>query len=163
VSGAGRAPSEASSFCGAGEGIAAYTPVGHPHQGEIEHELSRRSGLELSVTFTPHLAPFTRGLLVTAYGRLTHRLSQREATDLYRDAYAGEAFVRLVDVPRTQPLRTTNLCHVGVWVDERRGVLVACAAIDNLVKGAAGQAIQNANLMLGLPEHLGLPDVELAL
>ena len=161
VSGAGRTPTEATAFCQAAEGIAPYAPVGHAHQAEIEMELSRLAGSPITATFTPHLAPFTRGLLVTAYARLTAPFEQGDADQLYARSYAGERFVEVVSIPRTQALRGSNLCHVGVWVDTDRGAVVAAAAIDNLVKGAAGQAIQNANLMLGLPEHLGLPEVTL--
>ena len=161
VSGAGRTPTEATAFCQAAEGIAPYTPVGHAHQAEIEMELSRLAESPITATFTPHLAPFTRGLLVTAYARLTQPFEQGDADQLYAQSYAEERFVQVVSTPRTQALRGSNLCHVGVWVDADRGAVVAAAAIDNLVKGAAGQAIQNANLMLGLPEHLGLPEVTL--
>ena len=161
VSGAGRTPSEATAFCQAAEGIAPYAPIGHAHQAEIEMELSRLAEHPITVTFTPHLAPFSRGLLVTAYGRLTGGFEQADADQLYAEAYAAERFVEVVEMPRTQALRGSNLCHVGVWVDTQRGSVVAAAAIDNLVKGAAGQAIQNANLMLGLPEQLGLSDVTL--
>ena len=161
VSGAGRTPTEATAFCQAAEGIAPYTPVGHAHQAEIEMELSRLAGSPITATFTPHLAPFTRGLLVTAYARLTQPFEQGDADRLYAQSYAEERFVQVVSTPRTQALRGSNLCHVGVWVDADRGAVVAAAAIDNLVKGAAGQAIQNANLMLGLPEHLGLSEVTL--
>ena len=156
VSGAGKTPTEANAFCGAAEGIAPYSPVGHPHQEEIERELSALAGSPMTASFTPHLAPFVRGLLVTAYARLATPLTQAEAEAVYADAYAGERFVSLVAGPRTQAVRGSNLCHVGVWVDEQRGAVVAAGAIDNLVKGAAGQAIQNANLMLGLPETAGL-------
>jgi N-acetyl-gamma-glutamyl-phosphate reductase len=159
VSGAGKTPTDANAFCQAAEGIAPYSPVGHPHQAEIESELCRLAAAPMTVSFTPHLAPFVRGLLVTAYARLAAPLSQAEADDLYADAYAGERFVSLVRAPRTQAVRGSNLCQVGVWVDEGRGAVVAAGAIDNLVKGAAGQAIQNANLMLGLPEQLGLSEV----
>jgi N-acetyl-gamma-glutamyl-phosphate reductase len=158
VSGAGKSPTESNVFCQAAEGISAYAPVGHPHQHEIEQELSRIAGSAVSVTFTPHLAPFVRGLLVTAYGRLALPLDQAGVDELYAAAYAGERFVKLVDQPRTQSLRGSNLCHVAAWADERRSAVVVCAAIDNLVKGAAGQALQNANLMLGLPEHTGLSE-----
>ncbi|MGN6379945.1 MAG: N-acetyl-gamma-glutamyl-phosphate reductase [Gaiellales bacterium] len=160
VSGAGKSPSRSNVFCQAAEGIAAYAPVGHPHQEEIERELSEVGGAPLTVTFTPHLAPFIRGLLVTAYARLALPLTQAGVDELYRAAYAGEPFVNLVAQPRTQAVRGSNLCQVAAWVDERRGAVVVCAAIDNLVKGAAGQAIQNANLMLGLPETQGLPASE---
>ena len=157
VSGAGKSPTQSNVFCQAAEGIAAYTPVGHPHQDEIERELTAIAERPVSVTFTPHLAPFVRGLLVTAYARLALPLTQAGVDDLYASAYAHEPFVQIVSQPRTQALRGSNLCHVAAWVDESRGAVVACAAIDNLVKGAAGQAIQNANLMLGLPEQTGLP------
>lgn len=163
VSGAGKSPTEANAFCQAAEGISAYTPVGHPHQTEIERELERLAGRPVSVSFTPHLAPFVRGLLVTAHVRLADPIGQAELDDLYSSAYAEERFVKLVEQPRTQLLRGSNLCHVGVWADRQRSSVVACAAIDNLVKGAAGQAVQNANLMLGLPEHAGLSDVQAAL
>ena len=104
-----------------------------------------------------------RGLLVTAYALLPQPVDQSELDQLYADAYAGERFVKVVAQPRTQALRGSNLCHVGAWGDPGRSSVVACAAIDNLVKGAAGQALQNANLMLGLPEHEGLSATEAAL
>jgi N-acetyl-gamma-glutamyl-phosphate reductase len=160
VSGAGKSPAQSNVFCQAAEGIAAYAPVGHPHQQEIERELTAIGARPVTVTFTPHLAPFVRGLLVTAYARLALPLTQAGVDELYASAYAHEPFVQVIERPRTQALRGSNLCHVAVWVDEARAAVVACAAIDNLVKGAAGQAIQNANLMLGLPEPAGLPATE---
>jgi N-acetyl-gamma-glutamyl-phosphate reductase len=157
VSGAGKSPTEANVYCAAAEGIAPYAVVGHHHQAEIERELSALAGAPVSVTFTPHLAPFARGLLVTAYARLAQPLSQSGLDELLLGAYAGEPFVQVVDGVRTQPLRGSNLCHVQGWIDAERGAVVVAAALDNLVKGAAGQAIQNANLMLGFDETLGLP------
>jgi len=157
VSGAGKKATERTHFCSAAEGIEPYSTVGHHHQLEIEAQLRSLGDPELSVTFTPHLAPFSRGLLVTAYGRLAGPATQDDLRELYAERYAGEPFVQLVDAPRTQVVRGANACHVSVWVDEERGVVIAAAALDNLVKGAAGQAIQNANLMLGLDEGLGLP------
>jgi len=157
VSGAGKKATERTHFCSAAEGIEPYSPVGHHHQLEIEAQLRSLGDPELTVTFTPHLAPFSRGLLVTAYGRLIGPAAQDELRELYAERYAGEPFVQLVDAPRTQAVRGANACHVSVWVDEERGVVIAAAALDNLVKGAAGQAIQNANLMLDIGEELGLP------
>ena len=157
VSGAGKRPTEANAFCSAAEGIAPYAPVGHRHQAEIERELSALAGADVTVTFTPHLAPFSRGLLVTAYSRLAAPLSQRQADELFAERYAGEPFVELVEAPRTQTTRGSNVCQIGVWIDEARQAVVVAAALDNLVKGAAGQAIQNANLLLGLDETEGLP------
>ncbi|HET6850296.1 MAG TPA: N-acetyl-gamma-glutamyl-phosphate reductase [Gaiellales bacterium] len=157
VSGAGKTPSARTSFTSVSEGIAPYTPVGHHHQLEIERELSDLGAGQVSVTFTPHLAPFTRGLLVTCYARLAAGAAPDEVHDALADAYAGEHFVHLVDGVRTHAVRGSNLCHLQAWVDADRGRVIVAAAIDNLVKGAAGQAIQNANLMLGLSEQTGLP------
>ena len=157
VSGAGKTPTERNSFCAAAEGIAPYQPVGHRHQLEIEAELCDVGGGPVSVTFTPHLAPFTRGLLVTAYARLRPGAGLAEVEAALLGAYQGEPFVRLVDGVRTQSLRGSNLCQLQAWVDPQRSRVIVAAAIDNLVKGAAGQAVQNGNLMLGLDETLGLP------
>lgn len=157
VSGAGKTPTEKNVFCSAAEGIAPYAPVGHYHQTEIERELSAVAGAPVTVTFTPHLAPFSRGLLVTAYGRLTGPLTQEEADEVYLSRYGAEPFVQVLDQVRTQPVRGSNACHVKAWVDAERGAIVVAAAIDNLVKGAAGQAIQNANLLFGFDETAGLP------
>jgi N-acetyl-gamma-glutamyl-phosphate reductase len=157
VSGAGKSPAEATHLCVAGEGIAAYSPVGHPHQAEIERELADLAGEPVTVAFTPHLAPFSRGLLVTAYAGLATDLDQAAADELYRDRYEGEQFVALVEQARTQRVRGANVCQIAVHVDPLRRMAVVVAALDNLVKGAAGQALQNANLMLGLDERLGLP------
>jgi N-acetyl-gamma-glutamyl-phosphate reductase len=157
VSGAGKTATPRTSFTTVSEGIAPYAPVGHHHQLEIERELSGLGAGSVSVTFTPHLAPFTRGLLVTAYARLAAGAAPADAHEALADAYDGEPFVHVVDGVRTQAVRGSNLCHIQAWVDEARGRVIVAAAIDNLVKGAAGQAIQNANLMLGLPEQIGLP------
>jgi N-acetyl-gamma-glutamyl-phosphate reductase len=157
VSGAGKTPSETTGFCSVSEGIAPYQPVGHRHQAEIERELSELGPGPVAVTFTPHLAPFTRGLLVTAYARLRGGVGQAEVEAVLLGAYQDEPFVRLGEGVRTQMLRGSNLCHLQAWVDAGRGRVIVASAIDNLIKGAAGQAIQNANLMLGLPETMGLP------
>ena len=122
VSGAGKKATERTHFCSAAEGIEPYSPVGHHHQLEIEEQLRSLAAGPLSVTFTPHLAPFSRGLLVTAYGRLTGPATQDELRELYAERYAGEPFVQLVDAPRTQVVRGANACHVSVWVDEERSV-----------------------------------------
>jgi N-acetyl-gamma-glutamyl-phosphate reductase len=157
VSGAGKTPTERNSFYAAAEGIAPYTPVGHHHQLEIEARLSDAGAGPVSVTFTPHLAPFTRGLLVTAYARLRPGVGDAEVEAALLGTYQGEPFVQLVDGVRTQALRGSNLCQLQAWVDPERSRVIVAAAIDNLVKGAAGQAVQNGNLMLGLDETLGLP------
>jgi len=156
VSGAGRAPSEKTHLPSVQGGVQPYSPTGHRHVGEIEQALSEIAGAPRLVTFTPHLAPHSRGLEVTCYGRLTRSLTQAAAEQLYLDAYAGEPFVRLTQRPHPGLLHGSNAVDLGVWVDERTNTVIAAAALDNLVKGAAGQALQNANLMLGLDEGLGL-------
>ena len=156
VSGAGRVPSEKTHLPSVHGGVQPYSPTGHRHVAEIEQALSGIAGEPRLVTFTPHLAPHSRGLEITAYARLREPLSQADAESLYRDAYAGERFVRLTQKPHPGLLHGSNAVDLGVWVDERTNTVIAAAALDNLVKGAAGQALQNANLMLGLDEGLGL-------
>jgi N-acetyl-gamma-glutamyl-phosphate reductase len=156
VSGAGRAPSEKTHLPSVHGGVQPYSPTGHRHVAEIEQALSGLAGEPRRVTFTPHLAPHSRGLEVTCYARLTRPISQAEAETLYRDRYAGEPFVRVTQAPHPGLLHGGNACDLGVWVDERTNTIIAAAALDNLVKGASGQALQNANLMLGLDEGLGL-------
>jgi N-acetyl-gamma-glutamyl-phosphate reductase len=156
VSGAGRVPSEKTHLPSVHGGVQPYSPTGHRHVAEIEQSLSEIAGAPVLVTFTPHLAPHSRGLEITAYARLTRQLTQSDAETLYRDAYAGEPFVRLTQRPHPGLLHGSNAVDLGVWVDERTNTVIAAAALDNLVKGAAGQALQNANLMLGLDEGLGL-------
>jgi N-acetyl-gamma-glutamyl-phosphate reductase len=156
VSGAGRVPSEQTHLPSVHGGVQPYSPTGHRHVAEIEQALSEIAGEQQLVTFTPHLAPHSRGLEITAYARLKQPLAQADAEALYRDSYAGEPFVRLTQRPHPGLLHGSNAVDLGVWVDERTNTVIAAAALDNLVKGAAGQALQNANLMLGLDEGLGL-------
>jgi N-acetyl-gamma-glutamyl-phosphate reductase len=156
VSGAGRVPSEKTHLPSLHGGVQPYSPTGHRHVAEIEQALSQIAGAPRLVTFTPHLAPHSRGLEITAYARLTGPLTQGDAEALYRDAYAGEPFVRVTQKPHPGLLHGSNAVDIGVWVDARTNTVIAAAALDNLVKGAAGQALQNANLMLGLDEGLGL-------
>jgi N-acetyl-gamma-glutamyl-phosphate reductase len=156
VTGAGRVPSEKTHLPSVAGGVQPYSPTGHRHIAEIEQMLGVLTGDAKRVTFTPHLAPHARGLEVTCYVRLAQPLTQADAEALYRDAYAGEQFVRLTQAPHPGTLHGGNACDLGVWVDERTGTVIAAAALDNLVKGAAGQALQNANVMLGLGEGLGL-------
>ncbi len=148
VSGAGKEPSAKSHLPDVHGGVTPYSPTGHRHIAEIEQETGT------TVTFTPHLLPTSRGLLVTAYVRLTDPRVDLDA--LYRARYASEPFVTVVAAPAPQRLAGSNAVHVAAWRDDRTGMAIVAAALDNLVKGAAGQAIQNANLMLGLDEGLGL-------
>jgi N-acetyl-gamma-glutamyl-phosphate reductase len=133
----------------------------HRHTAEMEQALAHVSGGPVSVLFTPHLVPMTRGILATCYARPSGSgVSSAGLLEHYRDFYGNEAFVHVVDEsPHTKATAGSNSVHVTVRFDERTGTVVALAAEDNLVKGASGQAIQNANLLLGLPETLGLPTI----
>jgi N-acetyl-gamma-glutamyl-phosphate reductase len=158
VSGAGRGGGGGFGFSETNENVKAYSVVGHNHTAEIEQELSSVAGTTVQVVFTPHLIPMTRGILVTAYAPLASDLSDPDAVALYQETYAREPFVRVLDsmLPETKATLGSNFCDVTVKVNQRAGVAIAIAAIDNLGKGAAGQAVQNMNLMCGLPEDTGL-------
>lgn len=174
VSGAGRSPALDYHFPEAHESIEAYNIGRHRHTPEIEQELhgvlmrarggvtgqAGPAGLEtLTVTFTPHLAPMNRGILSTAYCRLAEPVALPEIRSIYREFYKGERFVRLHEGGRSanpRHVRGSNFCDLAVFTDGRSGVVVVTAALDNLVKGAAGQAVQAMNLMQGFPEDLGL-------
>lgn len=160
VSGAGRSPALPYHFPEAHESLEPYKIGQHRHIPEIEQELSglmRQAG-GVTVTFTPHLVPMNRGILSTAYCKLTQPIQLSNLRHLYQDFYKGERFVRLSEeiVPNPRYIKGTNYCDIGVYADVRAGWVVTVAAVDNLVKGAAGQAIQAMNLMLGLPEETGL-------
>jgi N-acetyl-gamma-glutamyl-phosphate reductase len=159
VSGAGRGLKQNLLLGEAGESVSAYGLSGHRHYPEIVQEL-RKMWPESDgpkVTFTPHLIPMTRGILSTCYAPLSTTKTEVEVRALYDSSYSDEPFVRIVDTPpSTKQVRGTNMCFVFPTVDARNDRLVVVSVIDNLVKGAAGQAIQNMNLMLGLPETMGI-------
>ena len=156
ISGAGREPTEFTHVSEIEGGVQPYKPTGHRHIAEIERSLARLSGEVVPVTFTPHLAPHSRGLEVTCYARLRRPLSQAEADALYHARYDAEPFVSIEQRVHPGRLYGANSCHLAVWIDERTQTAICAAAIDNLVKGAGGQAVQNANLVLGLDEGAGL-------
>lgn len=160
VSGAGRSKVSLDyHFAELNESMRAYGVPTHRHTPEIEQMLSTLAGREVLVTFTPHLIPVTRGILCTAYVQLLRPLSPQELTRYYRQFYQDKTFVVVRDAgdfPSTKHVAGTNYCHLSLTVDERRGRLIVTSVIDNLVKGAAGQAVQNMNLMLGLVESRGL-------
>jgi N-acetyl-gamma-glutamyl-phosphate reductase len=159
VSGAGRAPSAGTHYCAVNEAVAPYKVGVHRHTPEIEQGLSTAAGREISVIFAPHLVPMTRGLLSTVYLDVEGGLTTDEAVELYRGRYHAEPFVHVHEagtMPSTSQVSGSNRAAVGVWVDDRTDTLVAACAIDNLGKGAAGQAIQCLNAMLGFPETEGL-------
>jgi N-acetyl-gamma-glutamyl-phosphate reductase len=158
ISGAGRTLTIPSHYSEANEDTAAYALKGHRHLPEITQELKLlKQGKPLSVTFVPHLVPMTRGILTTCYSSLAGEKSVEEIRKLYADFYKDEPFVRVTEAPpHTKHTWGSNMCLVYPTLDPRTGKLVVISAIDNLVKGAAGQAIQNMNIMLGLPETTGL-------
>lgn len=159
VTGAGRALKPELLFCEVNEELHAYRVGQHQHAPEMEQALSDAAGRALRLTFVPHLVPMNRGLYVTAYAPLKRVLSERELYRLYETCYAPEPFVRLLapgEWPKTTAVRETNFCDVAVTWDAVGKRAIVLTAIDNLGKGAAGQAIQNMNLMLGFDETDGL-------
>jgi len=160
LSGAGRTLKTESLFGEADESVSAYGLGGHRHLPEIEQTVATLSpgGAAPPVTFVPHLVPMARGILATIYARPAEKVSAAGLRALYRDYYRRGPCVRVSETPpATKWTLRTNLCVVHPIVDERTGGVIVVSCIDNLVKGAAGQAVQDANLMLGLPEETGLP------
>lgn len=159
ISGAGRGAKLVTSFSEAGEGFKPYGVIGHRHIPEMEQELSRLAGRQIKVRFTPHLIPVSRGMVSTIYLRLKEPVAEGAIRELYEEYYCAEPFIRVLPrgtFPDTVKVRGSNQCHVSVAVDERTGWLIAMSAIDNLTKGASGLAVQNMNVMMGLPETTGL-------
>jgi N-acetyl-gamma-glutamyl-phosphate reductase len=158
ISGAGRGTGGSYGYADVNEDVSAYKIANHNHQPEIQQELTGlREGPALGVTFVPHLVPMTRGVHATCYAPMTKSVSTAEVLELYRDYYDSALFTRVVATPpHTKHTLGNNMCLVHPSVDHRNGMLVAIGVLDNLVKGAAGQAIENMNLMLGLPQNSGL-------
>lgn len=159
VSGAGRGAKTDNLFCEVNENIKAYGVTTHRHTPEIEDQLSIAAGEDLVISFTPHLVPMNRGILATAYGNLRPGVTGEQVQAAYEKQYGEEYFIRLLEqgvYPETRWVEGSNFVDIGYKIDERTHRIVAMGAIDNLVKGAAGQAVQNMNLMFGLPESEGL-------
>ena len=159
ASGAGRSVRESMLYCEVAEGFSAYGVASHRHAPEIEQGLSDAAGRQVAVTFTPHLVPMSRGILSTIYVRLAAGAGAQDLQACLERRYAGEPFVRVLPkggLPATRHVRGSNLCLIAVHADRVPGRAILLSAIDNLVKGASGQAVQNMNAMLGLPETLGL-------
>lgn len=168
VSGAGREPKAEMHFSEVNESVRAYGVGGHRHVAEIEQELAfvggaaERNPGARAVDFLPHLVPMTRGILASCHVRPTRRLTQAELDDIYAEAYAAEPFVSVVGTPpATKHVLGSNQFRVHVRADERTGRILALGVLDNLVKGAAGQAVQAFNVLFGLPEELGLEQLPL--
>lgn len=159
VTGAGRDPQIGSLFCEVDGGFKAYKVGKHRHTPEIEQELNALAGEKFAISFTPHLLPVKRGILSTVYGTLTKDITLAELHALYVSAYAAEKFVRIGPAgtyPNISSVCGSNYCDIGLAVDPRTNRVVIISAIDNLIKGAAGQAVQNMNLVCSLPEDSGL-------
>lgn len=159
VSGAGRGLSLKTHFCETTNNFQAYGVATHRHTPEIEQELRELAGVPITINFTPHLTPMIRGILSTIYGKLNKKLNSEEITQLYRGFYQGERFIRILPVgmlPSTKGVAGSNHCDISITVDPRTNRVIVLSAIDNLIKGAAGQAVQNLNVLLGVPEDTGL-------
>ncbi len=159
VSGAGRGLKQSTLFSEAGEGLSPYSVGSHRHAPEIEQELSKVAARDLTVNFTPHLIPMSRGELVTCYVRLTGATTPDDIRAVLAEDYRDEPFVKVAPagvLPQTQNVRGSNYVQIGVVADRIKGRAIVISVLDNLVKGSAGQAIQNFNLMYGLDETTGL-------
>jgi N-acetyl-gamma-glutamyl-phosphate reductase len=159
VSGAGRGLSQITHYPECNESIKAYAVGTHRHTPEIEQEFSKLSGTGVVISFTPHLTPMNRGILTTAYCSLAAGADPESLHGMYESFYESAPFVRVLEqgvLPETRSVRGTNFCDVQVTYDKRTGRVVVISAIDNMVKGGAGQAIQNCNLLFGLPQETGL-------
>jgi N-acetyl-gamma-glutamyl-phosphate reductase len=164
MTGAGRSPKEEMLFSEVSEGFHAYGVGRHRHMAELDQEFSKAAGREVVVTFTPHLVPMNRGILSTIYVRGRRDRTPEDLHGLLATAYAKEPFVHVLpfgETPQTRHVRGSNMTFIGVAADRVPGRAIVISALDNLVKGASGQGVQNMNLMLGFPETLGLTQVAL--
>lgn len=164
TSGAGRQSDVSFSFCEVNEGFKPYGVTTHRHTPEIEQELSAILKKEIKVDFTPHLLPVDRGIITTMYAKALHVTETERVYELYRSFYKKEPFVRLLEpgkFPDIKNIRGTNICEISLTLNKRTGTLIIVTAIDNLVKGAAGQAVQNMNIMMGFPETMALNSIAL--
>ena len=159
TSGAGRGAKVANLYCEVNENMKAYGVANHRHTPEIEEQLGYASAEEVFINFTPHLVPMNRGILATEYAKLTREVTYEEVKAIYDKYYENEKFIRVLDegvYPETKWVEGSNYVDIGFKIDPRTNRIIMMGAIDNLVKGAAGQAVQNMNLVFGLPEEEGL-------
>jgi len=164
MTGAGRSAKEEMLFSEVSEGFHAYGVGGHRHMAELDQEFSLAAGREVVVSFTPHLLPMNRGILSTIYVQAVGGKSVEDLHGLLSQVYAGETFVHVLpfgQMPQTRHVRGSNMTFIGVAKDRIAGRAIICSVLDNLVKGASGQAVQNMNLMLGFPEATGIEQVAL--
>ncbi|TDX48046.1 N-acetyl-gamma-glutamyl-phosphate reductase [Orenia marismortui] len=166
TSGAGRKLSLGNHFCEVNNNFKAYKVANHRHTSEIEEKLTLVGGEDITLSFTPHLLPINRGILATIYANLEENLDTAKILEYYEDYYKKEAFIRVMEegiLPEIKNVAGSNYCDIGLKVDERTGRIIVISAIDNLIKGSAGQAIHNLNIMAGWDESLGLEDLSLYL
>lgn len=159
TSGAGRGAKVDNLYCEVNENIKAYGVAAHRHTPEIEEQLGYAAGEPVTLNFTPHLVPMNRGILITAYAVVKEGVTEAMLREAYEQAYGSEKFVRFLEpgvCPQTKWVEGSNYVDVNVVLDNRTGRVIMMGAMDNLVKGAAGQAVQNMNLMFGFPEDMGL-------
>jgi len=159
VSGAGRKPSLTTHYAEVNEGVSPYSLADHRHTPEMEQELSTLAGKPMRLTFSPHLIPMTRGMLSTVYINLNQTTTDEKLVENYRNFYKGESFIRVLNPGKfasSHHVLSSNFCDIGLKVDSRNQRLIITSALDNLIKGASGQAVQNMNIMLGLDEKTGL-------
>ena len=157
--GAGRGLSQANHYPELNEGFHAYKAGAHRHTPEIEQTLSKLSGEKVTITFVPHLLPVNRGILSTCYARLNEGVTKEQIRKAYEDFYKDEYFVRVLPdgaYADIHNIKYSNFCDISIHIDSRTNTLIVTSAIDNMVKGAAGQAIQNMNIIFGLDEKTGL-------
>jgi len=162
TSGAGRAASVATLYCEVADGFKPYKVASHRHTPEIEQELSLLAGNQIMLSFTPHLLPISRGILSTVYAELRENITSGRINEIYQESYENEPFIRYLGEncpPATQYVRGSNFCDLSYTLDQRTNRIIVMSAIDNIVKGASGQAVQNMNLMLGFDEQEGLSGV----
>ena len=159
TTGAGKKLSETLHFPERNENLSPYSPVGHRHTPEIEKELCKIGHLDnINITFTPHLIPMDRGILTTIYAKLTYNNTEEKLYEIYKEFYKEAYFIRLTEdrLPDTKSVMGTNFCDIAIRIDKKTKRIIIFSAIDNLIKGASGQAVQNMNIRLGLDEKMGL-------
>ena len=159
ITGAGRKAVTANLFCEVNESMKAYGVGTHRHTPEIEEQLGYACGLDIKLIFTPHLVPMNRGIIATCYANLSKNISEEEIRDIYNKYYKDEKFVRVLDkgvVPETRFTKGSNYVDVNFFIEKRTNRLIMIGTLDNIVKGAAGQAVQNMNILFGLKEDTGL-------
>jgi len=165
TTGAGRKPTQTTHFPDCADAFSAYKVASHRHTPEIEQTLSKLAGEKATITFVPHLLPVNRGILSTIYARLQDGVTEEQLRNAYEEAYKNERFVRVMPKGQAVNIRhvqCSNYCDIQLYVDSHTGLLVVTSVIDNMVKGAAGQAIQNMNLICGLSEDAGLDMIPIA-